>query len=526
MLRTQQSSLRPIWSLTHMALTRAVAAYLRRGYSASAYLRGSFAFGEPVFGLSDVDLVLVAAGDPTRPGEARNAIRRRWQRLSQRLPSLAGLISVATYEEAELLNATASSWLTYGLDGRHAGRGSVYVEREMEDDELGLRLRPELYGPTRDWQIFAGRDRRPAVPPPSGRERWGPAWLELQWWWRLAFVGVTQPDARSAAYLCLKLVAEPARIWLWAAHGERVRARKQALERALRRLPEEEPALRMALSIHERLRPSPDPPFRQVLAFLVRMSSRLARLLEAEAGDGDEVRLVSGDGDDAETQGVVPLVDWRGLALPSYEPDEWFALIDGDASDPETLARAAVVGPDPPYPVLRADGLMLFPEADLWGRPVLRAVQCAATDPVSFALAEGRTVARFTDLPGWSAFDSARRAVAEHRGWLAFEGAQAEPTLDTLAELFRAVRAALFYDTLAAGRPELPLTAGATATVVAARGRTARTVAEDAYGSYRACMTEDREPDPNAVTALRDLAFALPAYADLRSSAASSQRPA
>jgi DNA-binding NarL/FixJ family response regulator len=56
---------------------------------------------------------------------------------------------------------------------------------------------------------------------------------------------------------------------------------------------------------------------------------------------------------------------------------------------------------------------MVLP-AERW-RSRLRAVTCPVTDPVSFALVAGGTVARFPNVDGWSAEHAARRAVAEHR---------------------------------------------------------------------------------------------------------------
>ena len=68
---------------------------------------------------------------------------------------------------------------------------------------------------------------------------------------------------------------------------------------------------------------------------------------------------------------------------------------------------------------IQAPDLLLFPSADLASKPFprgnLRCAQCAATDPVSFALLDGRAIARFPLVPGWSAADWARRAVAEQR---------------------------------------------------------------------------------------------------------------
>jgi hypothetical protein len=324
---------------------------------------------------------------------------------------------------------------------------------------------------------------------------------------------VSNPDAVWTPYLCVKLVAEPARIWLWIVHREQVRGRRDALERTARRLPEEEATLRKALSLDRRLPRSPDPPLGEAIPFLARMSARLARCLEKESGNGADVRLVGGDDTGAET---FPLVDSRTLTEPERRLDEAFVLVDGDLRDPQTLASAATADASAVYPALKTDALLVFPSADLWGHAVLRAVQSAATDPVSFAVTEGRAVARFTDLPGWSASDSARRAVAEHRGWLTFVAPRAAPSLMTLGVLLRAVRAALFYESLDAGEPKLPLTMAAITRCLADAQPSARGVAEEAYASYRACRDEGRDPDPKTVAALHSLASALPVYASRR----------
>jgi hypothetical protein len=50
----------------------------------------------------------------------------------------------------------------YGLEENRAAG----LSRLRETDELGLGLRPELYGPTREWKLVSGRDRLPAVAAP------------------------------------------------------------------------------------------------------------------------------------------------------------------------------------------------------------------------------------------------------------------------------------------------------------------------------------------------------------------------
>ena len=54
------------------------------------------------------------------------------------------------------------------------------------------------------------------------------AWLELVTWWRWAFTVCVDRSGPRTAHLCLKLVTEPVRIWLWLAHGERVGRRVSA----------------------------------------------------------------------------------------------------------------------------------------------------------------------------------------------------------------------------------------------------------------------------------------------------------
>jgi hypothetical protein len=61
----------------------------------------------------------------------------------------------------------------------------------------------------------------------------------------------------------------------------------------------------------------------------------------------------------------------------------------------------------------------------------MRTVQTTLTDPVSVALLSGEDVARFPDVPGFSARDLARRALAEH-------AAGADPSAAARARAFAA----------------------------------------------------------------------------------------
>src|SRR5205823_157813 len=128
----------------------------------------------------------------------------------------------------------------------------------------------------------AGRDRRPPVRPYDAQLRRVAVWLALQSWWRFAFSGCLNPAGPRTPSLCVKLVAEPVRCWLWLVGGERKETRRSALERGLEVIPEEEDALRAALALEGSLSSGREPALGEFLAFLVRMSSRIAERLELE----------------------------------------------------------------------------------------------------------------------------------------------------------------------------------------------------------------------------------------------------
>ena len=156
----------------------------------------------------------------------------------------------------------------------------------------------------------------------------------------------------------------------------------------------------------------------------------------------------------------------------------------------------------------------------------LRAVQCPASDPVSFAVLAGKPAARFPNVPGWSAADWARRSVVEHRAWLG-SGSEAPPTVGrwfsgqarsmkreprTLFRLLAAARAALFLESLEDGRPELALTFAAVTDRLAERLPASESVAREALARYRDCRLDGQPAPARTILALRELVLALPAY--------------
>jgi hypothetical protein len=557
MLRTDRTPLRRLWALAHELGIRAIGAFLVRGLpGASAFVKGSFGYGEPVFGVSDVDMVAVlpSAGDPARDAAMAAARRERWLRLVRRFPPLGELFHVFFYSDAELRAATSSPCLTYGLE--EASPPAAFLGPCPLRDEMGLQERPELYGATREWRLVHGARGALPAPPDDLQRRRMAAWLELQFWWRYVFPVCVDPEGPRLPSLSLKLVAEPARIWLWLTQGEQVFPRTDLLRRASVLLPEEKSAFGRALALQDDLPHDPEAPLAEMLAHLVRLTTRIAAELGRQvAAEGTtDVRLV-GEGADlvvgaAAREAVwgggvdevswLPLVDWRARTVPG-PPDEVFALVPGRLDDPAVLASAALGSMDGAYLALRDGSLLLLPAAREKGRGrtsspeenaarfhrvKLRGVQCPQTDPVSFALAEGRDVARFPNVAGWSARDSARRAVAEHRAWLDRRPPLVSPRgwveaqLDgvpapaaALARLLTGARAALFLETVDSSSPELPLTVAAVARALSERSPGAAALVEEALGMYADWRRgEAGPPSDTLVSRLEELVHALPPY--------------
>jgi hypothetical protein len=529
MVRSNRTPLRRIWALAYRLMAWAVCAYVARGEGGAAtYLRGSVAVGDFVPGLSDVDTVVVFADGPGAEAVCRRA-RLRWERLSRLAPSL-GLVldGPIAFTQTELRELAATSVLTYGLDEETTASGSsAYFGAQASFDRLRQLERPGLYGAAWGWRPLRGPDRRPPEPRRSGGLRTIAAWLELLYLWRLAYPAIVDPVGPRSAALCVKLLCEPARIWLWLAHRERATGQTDVLERALRRLPQEEDAFRLGLELRRSLTGSPAPPLDLVLPPLLRISSRIAAQIETDlAADAVEVSLRGSTREliepaqDAPAAGGeaerLPLADWRALACPLL-PDESLRLLEGDATDLATVAAAARIGRAGPYPALRAGKLMLLPAAPWW-RTRLRAIKSSVSDPVSFALTEGAHVARFPTTAGWSVRDAARRGVAEHRAWLGGSGGEwsvresSQGPGGTLALLLTAARPALLLESVEREDPELCLTVAEVGRALGERLPQGVAAAEQAVGEYREFTRGAGQPGEETISALRSLVRELPAY--------------
>ena len=432
------------------AAARALCAYLTRGVRARGYARGSLAIHEVAPGHSDLDLAVVAAG----PADRARA-DRRWKRLRA-----SGLVDMAIYDQGELNAALSASLLT----SETALQPGVPGPR----DEASLRVRPGVPSPLWDWRALGhGPGLLPRVAEPGPHERDVAAWLELQFIWRVALAAEANPSMPHVVRLGLKLAADPARVWLWLSHGEVPSTRAETLARVAQLLPEEAAELGVA----SRTR-SAAGALASGLPLLMRLSERIAALVTERAAGADQrrVRLVG------DVEGEAPLVDWHALAFaPRFE---------------ETLADAR-----------RHGALLVAGGGGGWARPA----QCAATDPVSFALLAGRDQAVFPELPGWSAADWARRAVAEHRAWLVHKDRDL-PSLKALTRLLAAARAARFAESLDGPDAELAITSEAIAERIGNGSLGAEAVHEARERAAGA------EPEESCVDALRRTVRALPAY--------------
>jgi len=487
-LATARGPGRTLWVTAARALARRAGRHAAAGVpDTSVYTRGGLGRGDFVPGLSDVDVIVVAAPDPGGPGRAAERIRSRWRRRRARHPvAYAVFGEPRVLDDGELAELVGSSAFTYGL-GDGADR-AAFAEDSSLRDRLRLLDKPGLAAATGDWVLLAGRERRPAAPTRTPAEECIACWLELAFYWRHAFPACVHPDRPRTALLCVKLVAEPARILLQLTVGEGRGPRADVLRRALALLPEEEPALRLALETERLLPRRPAAPLAESVAALARLSRRIADLVTERAfADGADLVRLEG----ADPRRARPLCDWRSVVSPTHVA-ELVLPGHGSPADPTALREAALEQRGPTYVALRDGALLVLPAVER-ERNRLRAVQCPASDPVSFALLDERSEAAFPRTAGWSIEQVARRAVAEHRARLAARA----PDLVTV---LGAARAALLRESVRSGTPSLAVTP--VAVLEALDGR----VDPAALDEVRSAPV----PSPAAVAALADRVRELP----------------
>ncbi len=535
MLRTERGALRSLWRLLYGGLVWALVRYLRLGgQEPTVFARGSFGAGEPVYGLSDVDLVVVVADGADGTGKARERMEARLRRLWRVTPGASRLFAVKVYEDTELLDAVDATVLMHGLrpsravarvrarsGGGHAPDSVLFGDHPL-NRHYRIRTRPGLDRPTRDWRRLSGPDRRPDPGAYPAGQRIVAAWLELQCWWLYAGWACCHPRDRQVPYICFKLIAEAARTWLWAAHGEWWPTRAGALQRGLSLMPSDEPIIRIAEELRERLTANGAELLPQVIDWYVGFSARLAQLAsraDEEAG-ATAVSLEWAASDRAPSSAArqqasseLPLVDWRGLVM-SDQPDDVLSLWSLDPSDPVAIATGAMEESRGRNVAMSAQEIIVMPTSDLHSRPfprgTLRAVQCRASDPVSYALVHGHREAMFSEIPGWSVHDWARRAVAENHARLA--SARSLGPASRLGLLFCAARAGLFAESVASGEPRLALTSADVGAVLASRSSHHESVATSGLKAVEELSRLGRTPPSRVVTELEQITLALPAF--------------
>jgi beta-1,4-mannosyltransferase len=460
---TNRSLLRHLWRAVYAVLARGAAAWLARGVAATVYLTGSLARGEAVYGLSDIDLVVVVSDRLARP-----EVRRRLEVMHARLPVLRRVIAhVWIYDEPELEAAAAASYPTFGLD---EGRAAFTGESALPD-AMGLLDRPGL-SPPEGWRRLRGAGLAPATVRGRQDERLA-AWLEIQYQLRWALPVLAQPEPLD--HKLAGALGGVARAWLRLVHDEITAGTRSALGQAGWRLRSEREVLWLASHVIQTGRCDASAA-RELWGCLVRLAARVAEQIEAELAYAPSTEVcLAGAGSLA----GLPLLDWCGLALPAVQwpahgpptsAEPHFVLAPGDAADAGSVMGAFTPEPWGTWGTLRHGPLLIRPTLAVWEHGRLRTAELPSSDPVSFALLGGDSVARFPQVRGWSARDRARRAVAEHRAWLfasvehgeapGWVGGRPAANWDTPATrslLLSAARAALFLESLEDGEPLLAL---------------------------------------------------------------------
>jgi hypothetical protein len=515
MARTSRTPLRFAWALAYWGLVRILTITLRWGHpERSVYLAGGFGRAEVLYGISDLDLVTLTPTRPGARGSERETAGARMRRTLSRLRLPDDVVHFAAMEDEAVGAAARATTYTYGLDrdprpALYHGPDALWLS--------GTRLLhgPGLSGPGGDWRRVAGPERRPPTGAIARNRRPLIAWLTMQSLWRFAFSACLWPGPR-APYLCVKLVAEALRAIDWLEGGALIRGRVGPL---LRFSEEDSPrgeAARRALELYELLPRSPEPPLQQALADFASLCDELGSAIDGIAFERGSQQVALRRGELAlanRSEGsLLPLADWRSLCY-WFPPDEALLLIDGDPSRPEDIRGAAGRDDGQRCPTLRHGDLLVQPTREIHRRGLLRAAQCRASDPISFALLAGAQEATFPLMPGWSIEDWARRATAEHSAWL---GDRARHLRDepgfTLAKLFGAARAALLRESVHRGSPELPLTVSAIAEVLAEARPEAGAQIDEALARYRAWRVAGEPVLRGDNAAIAAAVRSLPAY--------------
>jgi hypothetical protein len=523
LVATGRAPVRGLWRALYEAVGRTVATWIAGSSGAAVYLSGSMADGEPVYGRSDIDLVAVASNRI-----AREYVERRVIQMHRALPLLRRLVGHAwVYESAELQAAASAPYPIYGLEDQRP----AFYGAEAPADPMGLLARPGLRPPAASWRRVRGGGSAAAPALRSGDNLLG-AWLELQYRSRWALLATAMRRA-DRSYQLANALAGAAQAWLQVAGGETAPGNRSALRRTAALIEEERDGLLMAVASLESGGWREGRRADVIWASFVQLCGRVGELIALRSANlgSIDVRL------EGRPHGSrkLPLLDWPGLALPSVDwsdparpvlVEDCFEVIPGDPRDMSAAEKAARDAGKGDWKTLRDGPFMLRPNLDVWVGGRLRGIETPSSDPVSFALDDGRPIATFPNIDGWSAVDRARRAVAEHRGWLftrrvpgpsGRSWAPARPAIDwptpaTIALLLSAARAALFLQSVDEGSPCLALSWRATVVAWAARDPFAGEAADEAMRALDSRNGGEGKVSWEVLIALLDSVHRMPPY--------------
>lgn len=170
----------------------------------TVYLRRGVAKGEIVYGLSDIDL-LVIVNDEDKGRLVKERVRATYDKLSHFIPLFgSGDRELEVYSASEFLN--------------------VYNDYDF----YRYRFNDGKY----TWKLLFGKDMVKALPQLEDFELCLPATEELKTWWTLLnaefILHFTYPRFRTK-YLWYKAISEASKIYLFVCHGKHIPSREAAL---------------------------------------------------------------------------------------------------------------------------------------------------------------------------------------------------------------------------------------------------------------------------------------------------------
>ena len=430
--------LRFVWKASYAGLRAAMTWGLRAAAPGSTiFARGTFGEGRPLYGYSDLDLVAVAPD-----AERAQLLRRRVGRVLRRLPVTRHAVDVAVTTRAELERNSTIPFVCQQAPARTPAAAQL---------PRGFGI--SFIGRTRPWRRLGGRRMADLGPVPREfRLQW--IWAEAQFRWKHVVRSVLgSGDPLQAAHVASGALMGLAQAMAWAESGDEPTPLEQAVAAAITPAPEHAAALRAALD-HCSGHLPPEPLV--VLPAMAALTHVIAGRIDSATTETTAVRLIGAIDADAEA----PLLDWRSLPFPSDDRETLSARADSLANLRSLQASATR---DTNERTALLDGrVLLMPiqpgsladrfSSQAW---VMRSVQCAVSDPVSWALARGESTAMFGDLAGWSLSDWAGRAAAELALRLEERAFSDADLRRQRARLTAAARLLALRESMAEGRPEL-----------------------------------------------------------------------